>query len=219
MVLARWHAMSTSGLENTPAGRANATDAPTERRRNRVLANRAFGAIKAQHAAERSLIEGLADGLNDLASSTPFLVFHVVWFVVWIPGNLGWLGFKPFDPFPFGLLTTFVSLEAIFLTIFVLMAQKRESAIGELREELMLQVNLRMEEEVTKTLQLVSGLYTRLGHVVAEDEELGDMLQPLDLHGIERELAEQIAEVQAKRRRSFRGLRARRSAATGIEIG
>ena len=65
-----------------------------------------------------------------------------------------------------------VSLEAIFLSIFVLMAQKRESAIAELREELALQVNLRIEEEMTKTLQLVAGLYTRLGHRVAEDPEL-----------------------------------------------
>src|SRR3954464_10400298 len=202
MVLARWRGMSTSGFDNTPSGRANATDAPTERRRNRVLANRAFGAIKAQHAAERSLIEGLADALNEMAASTPFLVVHIAWFVVWIPWNLGLLPFAPFDPFPFGLLTMVVSLEAIFLTIFVLMAQKRESAIAELREELMLQVNLRMEEEVTKTLQLVSGLYTRLGHVMAEDEELGDMLQPLDISSIERELTEQIAQVAAKHRRA-----------------
>jgi uncharacterized membrane protein len=177
------------------------TDQP-ERRRNRVVANRAFGAIKAQHAAERTLIEGLADALNDIASSSPFLILHAVWFVVWIPWNLGWYGFREFDPFPFGLLTMIVSLEAIFLTIFVLMSQKRESAIGELREELMLQVNLRMEEEVTKTLQLVAGLYTRLGHVMAEDEELGDMLRPLDLITIERELTEEIAQVAARRRRA-----------------
>ena len=158
-----------------------------------MIANRAFGAIKAQYGAERSLIEGFSDALNEVASSTPFLVIHVIWFLIWIPWNLGLFPFRPFDPFPFGLLTMVVSLEAIFLTIFVLMAQKRESAIAELREELMLQVNLRMEEEVTKTLQLVSGLYTRLGHVMAEDEELGDMLQPLDITSIERELTEQIA--------------------------
>src|SRR3954470_20257029 len=173
-----------------------------ERRRNRSVANHAFGAIKTQHAAERTFIEGLADGLNEIASSTPFLVLHLVWFLVWIPWNLGWYGFKSFDPFPFGLLTMVVSLEAIFLTIFVLMSQKRESAIAELREELMLQVNLRMEEEVTKTLQLVAGLYTRLGHVVGEDEELGDMLRPLDVSTIEKELTAEIAKVAAKHKRA-----------------
>jgi uncharacterized membrane protein len=179
------------------------TDGATQdRRRVRSVANRAFGAIKAQHAAERTFFEGFADALNELASSTPFLLLHVVWFLVWIPWNLGMFGFKKFDPFPFGLLTMVVSLEAIFLTIFVLMSQKRESKIAELREELMLQVNLRMEEEVTKTLQLVAGLYTRLGHVMAEDEELGDMLRPLDVSTIEKELTLEIANVAGNRNRA-----------------
>jgi uncharacterized membrane protein len=177
-------------------------DPSKDRRRSRSVANRAFGAIKAQRAAERTWIEGLAEGLTTIASSTPFLLAHVVWFLIWIPWNLGAFGHEPFDPFPFGLLTMIVSLEAIFLSIFVLMSQKRESAIAELREELMLQVNLRMEEEVTKTLQLVAGLYTRLGHVVAEDDELGDMLRPLDVNTIERELTQEIAGVSAKRNRA-----------------
>jgi len=173
----------------------SAGDAPLtpERRRRRLVANRAYGALKAQHSAERTAIERAADSLTDFASSPPFLLFHVLWFVVWIPWNAGWLGLRPFDPYPFGFLTMVVSLEAIFLSIFVLMSQKRESAIAELREELGLQVNLRVEEEVTKTLQLVSGLYTRLGHVMGEDPELHEMLQPLDIQHIERELVEQIA--------------------------
>jgi uncharacterized membrane protein len=173
-----------------------------ERRQNRGIANKAFGALKAQHAAERTLIEGFANGLNEIASSTPFLLLHLVWFLIWLPWNLGMFGLKPFDPFPFGLLTMVVSLEAIFLSIFVLLQQKRESAIAELREELMLQVNLRIEQEVTKTLQLVAGLYTRMGHVMAEDEELGDMLRPLDVVNIERELTNEIAQISAKRKRA-----------------
>ena len=184
-------------------------DDPIDRRRRRLLANRAFGAIKAQHAAERTIIESIADELNDLAASTPFLVIHVIWFVVWIPWNLGWFGLAPFDPYPFGLLTMTVSLEAIFLSIFVLMSQKRESAIAELREELALQVNLRIEEEMTKTLQLVAGLYTRLGHRVAEDPELHDMMQPLDVAGLERALTAQIADAAAARRTSRRRRRDR----------
>jgi uncharacterized membrane protein len=185
---------------NTSALAAIAAGDNKDRRRGRLVANRAFGALKAQHNAERGLVEAAADSLNQLAASTPFLLLHVAWFAVWIPWNLGWLGFTPFDPFPFGLLTMIVSLEAIFLSIFVLMAQKRESAIAELREELALQVNLRIEEESTKTLQLVAGLYTRLGHRVAEDPELADMMQPLDVAGLERALAAQIAEAAAKRR-------------------
>lgn len=168
------------------------SELPTDRRARRKAVTRAVRAVKAQHAARRSLVESLADALTRLASSSPFLIFHLLWFGGWITWNTGLLGLDPFDPFPFGLLTMIVSLEAIFLSIFVLMTQNRESAIAELREEMMLQVNLRMEEEVTKTLQLVAGLYTRLGHVVGEDSELKDMLQPLDAEGIERELMEQI---------------------------
>ena len=172
-----------------------------ERRRGRIVANRAFGALKAKHAAARGPIEAAADTLNDLASSPPFLVLHLLWFLVWIPWNMGWLGLRPFDPFPFGLLTMVVSLEAIFLSIFVLMAQKRESAIAELREELALQVNLRIEEEVTKSLQLVAGLYTRLGYRIAEDPELLDMIQPLDVASIEKDLAREIEAAGHRRRR------------------
>ncbi|HUR17207.1 MAG TPA: DUF1003 domain-containing protein, partial [Candidatus Limnocylindrales bacterium] len=117
--------------------RANESErAGSERRRRRTVANLAFGAIKAQHAAYRSPLERFADRLNSFASSTPFLVCHAVWFGIWISWNTGLLGLRPFDPFPFGLLTMVVSLEAIFLSIFVLMAQQRESAIAELREEL-----------------------------------------------------------------------------------
>lgn len=164
----------------------------SDRRRPRTVANRAFGALKAQHASERTVVQIFADRLNDVASSSAFFVLHFVWFALWILWNTGLLGLEPFDPFPFGLLTMIVSLEAIFLSTFVLMAQKRESAIAELREELSLQVNMRMEEEVTKTLQLVAGLYTRLGHVMGEDDELGDMLQPLDVSRIEQDLLEEI---------------------------
>ena len=166
--------------------------AASERRKRRTVANLAIGAIKAQHAAYRSPLERFVDRLNSIAGSTPFLMVHVVWFAIWILWNTGLLGLTKFDPYPFGFLTMVVSLEAIFLSIFVLMAQQRESAIAELREELSLQVSLRVEQEVTKTLQLVAGLYTRMGHRVSDDPELHHMLQPLDVKGIERDLLEQI---------------------------
>jgi uncharacterized membrane protein len=169
-----------------------AEDLSTERRKRRYVANLAFGAIKAQHSAHRTRLERAVDKLNEIASSTWFLVFHALGFTFWLLWNTGRLGMRPVDPFPFGLMTTIVSLEAIFLSIFVLMAQQREAAIAELREELGLQVSLRVEQEVTKTLQLVAGLYTRLGHRVSDDPELHHMLQPLDVRAIERDLLEQI---------------------------
>jgi len=191
----------------TPSPADPIADEPLEdradRRRRRLIVNRAFGAIKAQRAAERSWIEAIAEVLNMVAASTTFLVLHVLWFAVWVLWNTGMLGLRAFDPYPFGLLTMIVSLEAIFLSIFVLMSQQRESAIAELREEMSLQVGLRLEEEVTKTLHLVAGLYTRLGHKLAEDPELHEMLQPLDLESIERELVLQIqTATQMRKNRS-----------------
>ena len=171
-------------------------ETPGVERRTRRSAgiNRAFRAIKAEHASQRTRLDLLSETLTRIASSGTFLVVHIAWFSGWIAWNTGLLGIPPFDPFPFGLLTMIVSLEAIFLSIFVLMSQGREAAIAELREELTLQVNLRMEEEVTKTLHLVAGLYTRLGHTLADDPELREMLEPLDATRIERQLAEQISE-------------------------
>ncbi|HEY3746460.1 MAG TPA: DUF1003 domain-containing protein [Gemmatimonadaceae bacterium] len=170
------------------------TPAATEKRRIRRSTglNKAFSAIKAQHSANRTSMEILADRMIGVASATPFLVIHAILFVVWIVWNTPGIPLPQFDPYPYGMLTTIVSLEAIFLSIFVLMTQSRESRIGELREELTLQVNLRVEEEVTKTLHLVAGLYSRLGLKLADDPELKAMLEPLDPKRIEEDLAEQI---------------------------
>jgi len=189
--------MSTDELPPSPDLQTTGTSNPAfgERRSARHVANRAYMAIKAQRAADRTRVEDIAESLNEFASSTPFLIVHVIWFAIWLPWNIGAfriVGLRPFDPYPFGLLTMVVSLEAIFLSIFVLLAQKREAAIAELREELSLQVGLWTEQEVTKTLQLVTGLYRRLGHPLAEDVELRQMLGPLDVHGIEARLLAEI---------------------------
>lgn len=184
-------------------GEAESQDSPNDRREHspsrRVGTTRARRSLAAQHAARRSRIEIIADRLTRIGASTPFLLFHAVWFTAWMLANTGYFGMRPFDPFPFGLMTMIVSLEAIFLSIFVLMAQSRESAVAELREEVSLQVLLRMEEEVTKTLQLVAGLYARLGHQVGDDAELREMLGPLDPDRIERDL---IAQIEHARRPS-----------------
>jgi uncharacterized membrane protein len=180
--------------ETAPPTESQKSTLSAERRVRRSAGiNTAFRAIKAQHSSNRSAMEVLADRMIGFASSTPFLVIHAIIFIAWIYWNLPFSGLRKFDPYPFGMLTTIVSLEAIFLSIFVLMTQSRESRIGELREELTLQVNLRMEEEITKTLHLVAGLYSRLNLPLAEDPELRAMLEPLDPKKMENDLTEQIA--------------------------
>src|SRR5688500_16456271 len=116
---------------------------PRVERRSRIIGStRAYRAVKAQQAANYTKTERFANRLTSIASSPGFLTGHIVWFGGWILWNVGLLGFPPIDPFPFGLLTMIVSLEAIFLSIFVLMTQNRESSIAELREEVTLQFNL-----------------------------------------------------------------------------
>jgi uncharacterized membrane protein len=187
--------LSRAGYSTTAGTASIADDTRFLDRRERVAGvSRAFGAVKAQHAARRTRAQALADQLTRIASSPTFLLLHLLWFAVWIAVNAGILDVPPFDPFPFGLLTLILSIEAIVLTIFVLMSQGREATIAELREEITLQVNLRIEQEVTKTLQLVTGLYARLGFPIGADADLREMLRPLDAHEIEQELTEQMGE-------------------------
>ena len=185
-------------LHDKPIG--NPPDAADRRRRalhGSPEPDSEVAAVKAQHAPRRTASEVAADRLTRWAGSTPFLLLHVSWFAAWILWNLGLLrrlGARPFDPFPFGVLTMIVALEAICLTILVLLTQRREEAIAELREEMVLHVLLRTEAEVTKALQLVVGLYARLGQPLASDPELEQMTRPLDTERVAQQLAEQLRQ-------------------------
>src|SRR3954471_12841603 len=97
--------------EELPGGTTTELDASAERRKRRYVANLAFGAIKAQHSAQRTPLERFVDWLNVVASSAGFLIVHVLAFAFWLLWNTGLLGIRPIDPFPFGLMTTIVSLE------------------------------------------------------------------------------------------------------------
>ena len=167
-------------------------DEQPNRRRRQADKDRTLQAAKTRYSGTRTRMDVVADAMARAGGSTTFLVTHVVWFTVWIVMNTGLSGFVAFDPYPFGLLTMIVSLEAICLSIFILMAQSRAAATSELRDEVTLEVSMRVEEEVTKALQLITGLYRRLNLPLSEDPELTRMLQPLDRDEIERELANQI---------------------------
>jgi uncharacterized membrane protein len=76
---------------------------------------------------ERSLQDRIADKVTSFSGHMLFVYVHIAWFGAWIVLNTGNLGVQPFDPFPYGLLTMIVSLEAIFLSTFVLISQNRLS--------------------------------------------------------------------------------------------
>ena len=156
-------------------------------RRRRII--RSF---EAKALSNRSLSEKFSDVITNFSGSVMFLIVHVIWFVIWIGINTNIIpGTKPFDPFPFGLLTMIVSLEAIVLSVFVLLSQNRDAHISKLRDELHLQVNLIAEEEITKILELLHEMRGKMG-IKKEDRELEKMLERIDTSYIEHSLQKQI---------------------------
>ena len=123
----------------------------------------------------RSRSDRLADRVNHFAGSMGFVYVHAVWFAAWIAINLGWTPLRPFDPFPFGLLTMVVSLEAIFLSTFILVSQNRMSEMADKRADLDLQINLLAEYEVTRVLKLVDAIADHFGLEVGEDPEVEEL--------------------------------------------
>ena len=132
--------------------------------------------LKARANEKRTLPEKFADWLTSYFGTITFLSLNAVWFGVWIIINTDHTPIKAFDPYPFGLLTTIVSLEAIFLAIVVLISQNREARIAELREEIDLQINIIAEEEISKMVNLLVHLLKKEGIHVEKDAELKRIL-------------------------------------------
>ena len=155
--------------------------------------------FEAKAMKKRPWHDRFADNLTIYFGSMSFLVLNSILFILWIFMNLGFItGVLPFDPYPFVLLTTIVSLEAIILTTIVLMSQNRQGLVSSLRSELELQVNLIVEREVTKMLQLLTELLKHHGVKMPEDPELEKMLRVTDISYIQRKLEEQLAAEQPK---------------------
>jgi uncharacterized membrane protein len=111
------------------------------------------------------LQDRVADQITAFSGSMAFVYLHVFWFALWCIGNLIWWRF---DPFPFGLLTLIVSLEAIFLSTFVLLSQNRESARSDERAEIDFETNVLSEvwlEAVAEKL----GVDAKQVHATAKD--------------------------------------------------
>ncbi len=153
--------------------------------------------VKARSDAKRGLSARLADRLTVFFGSMPFLVANCVWFVVWMAINLDLVpGVPAFDPFPFGLLTMIVSLEAIILAIVVLISQNRAARTADLREEVALRIEEISEQEVTKLLRLMVTLMQQQGIDLSQDQELWKMLEPTDTDKITEVLEEEVAAAQ-----------------------
>jgi uncharacterized membrane protein len=154
--------------------------------------------IRRQMDARKTRQDRVADAITGFSGNLLFVYFHIVWFVIWMLWNTGLLGLAPFDTFPFGLLTMIVSLEAIFLSTFVLVSQNRLTEISDKRSELDLQINLLTEYEVTKILCLTDAIADHLGLTVGRDPELEQLKEEISP---ERILQEMEKEHQRKKKR------------------
>jgi uncharacterized membrane protein len=120
--------------------------------------------LEAEQIDARSVTERIAGVVTRAAGTAVFAIAHFVWFTAWIVLNAGVIRrIEPFDPFPFSLLTMIVSLEAIFLAIWILISQNQMSRQADRREHLDLQINLLAEQESTATLRLVARIAQHVG--------------------------------------------------------
>ena len=119
---------------------------------------------------KRTLVQKAADWIAEFSGSIPFLAIHVVLFTVWIVWNIeriegagiNLFGLSVFDRFPYGLLTMCVSLEAIILSVFVLLSQNRQAAKERVRSDIEYDVNLKAELEVAHLHEKVDHLHTEV---------------------------------------------------------
>ena len=116
------------------------------RKADMLLRTRVARSAQVEIQDQRNIIEKLTDWIAEFSGSVKFLCLNALWFGIWI-----WLnesGTYRFDPFPFGLLTMIVSLQAIFLSIIVLLAANRQAAKDRIRDDIEYDINVKAELEV-----------------------------------------------------------------------
>ena len=148
--------------------------------------------FEAQELKKRPFIVKVVDALTTSFGTIAFLLGNLIIYGFWILANTGKIpGIPIIDPYPYSFMNSFVSIEAIFLSIIVLMSQNRENQRDTLRSELGLQVELISEKEITKILDLLREiLENQKNH--KHDPELEEMTEELDAGYIERKLIEQL---------------------------
>jgi uncharacterized membrane protein len=149
---------------------------------------------------ERSAAVRFSEWVTRVLGGGPSLALHLVWFGSWVLANTGTIpGIEPFDRFPFPLLTTMVSLEAIFLSLFVLASQNRLTTQADKRAQLDLQIDLLAEREMTAVVVMVADLARHLKAPVSlTAEQIRDLGQKTDVRSLVGEL-ERLPDVAAQK--------------------
>jgi uncharacterized membrane protein len=148
----------------------------------------ALAKLRQRKAAARPLHVRIADAITAFTGSMSFVYLHIVWFAVWISLNVEAFDLEPFDPYPFGLLTMIVSLEAIFLSTFVLVSQNRMSQEAEERAELDLHINVLAEHELTHLFLMIEAIAKKVGAPI-RDPEIKDLERDLRIADLLHEIS------------------------------
>jgi uncharacterized membrane protein len=139
---------------------------------------------------EATAQERIAEAITRFTGSMRFVYLHLAFFGFWIVANLGWVpGVPAWDP-SFVVLAMMASVEAIFLSTFVLISQNRMAAAADKRADLDLQISLLAEHEVTRLVTLVSGIADRLGVQTEADAEVEEITQDVAPDAVLDELEE-----------------------------
>lgn len=153
---------------------------------------RIIKSFEAEALRKRPFLIKIADFFTSSFGTVSFLLGNILVYGGWIYLNSGKVvGFAPIDPFPYSFLNSFVSLEAIFLTVIILISQNRQNQRDTLRNELGLQVELISEKENTKILKLLKKILENKEKYF-QDPELEEMIKEIDASYIERKLEEQL---------------------------
>ena len=147
--------------------------------------------LRVARAKARKMQEKLADRITLVSGRMAFVYLHIIWFAAWIALNTGYFGVKPFDPFPYGFLTLVVSLEAIFLSTFVLISQNRMGEEADRRADLALHIGLLNEAEMTAALKMLHAIHEKLGIENADDAALTDLMMATSPEDVLAEIARQ----------------------------
>lgn len=147
--------------------------------------------------------ERIADSITRFTGSMLFVYLHLTYFGVWIVWNLGWLGLEPFDP-SFVVLAMAASVEAIFLSTFVLISQNRMNLEADKRADLDLQISLLTEHEVTRLITLVTAIAKKMNLEDANHPEIDELAQDVRpekvMDTMERHQEKIQNEIRAERR-------------------
>jgi CRP/FNR family transcriptional regulator, cyclic AMP receptor protein len=132
------------------------------RKADELLRTRVSRNVNEEMPQSSTILQKIADAIAWFSGSMPFLMINGGWFIIWIIINTLPVGLPAFDPYPFGLLTMIVSLEAIFLSCFVLISQNRQAEKDRVRADIEYDVNIKAELEIAHLHEKTDRIYENM---------------------------------------------------------